>query len=137
MAKRIATTTKTRAPRSPLAATRQDTFWLRGSIMAATDVSSPLARKKLPKHIRHTASSKKAALLARNRSTSRELFTARSVDETYREWLQRNQETSLLGLWASWGLTTLSVYQAFSHIYFNWSGILLDPDDWITGSICW
>lgn len=85
--------------------------------------ASSASARKVPKHARHLSSRKTGLGLPRKPSGRFELFVARAEGETLREWLQRNQEASLVSRGLSLALALLSVYQALSHVFLNWSHV--------------
>lgn len=101
--------------------------------MPSSAASSRVLRKT-PKHVRHMTSRKTGLSgMRRQASTRLELFVPRRQDETLREWLQRNQEASLVSRIAGAALVLLSVYQAVAHVVLNWNGIQRIKIEWIIG----
>jgi hypothetical protein len=103
-------------------------------VMPSSAASSHVLRKT-PKHVRHMAN-RKTGLggITRQASSRFELFVPRRQDESLREWLQRNQEASLVSRIVGAALVLLSVYQAFSHVILNWKRIQSVKTEWIIGA---
>lgn len=103
------------------------------SVMPSSTASS--RARKVPKHVRHMTS-RKTGLggITRQASTRFELFVARREDESLREWLQRNQEASLISRILGTALALLSVYQALAHVILNWSRVRSNNDEWVVGA---
>ncbi|KAE9038279.1 hypothetical protein PR003_g5987 [Phytophthora rubi] len=95
-----------------------------------SDLSS-VAKKKVPKHLRHAISSRNKAVVPRPNRKPRVYLVKRFEGEPLREWVERNLESSLAGNIFNATTTVLSTFQALFHISLNWTGLRIGFDPWM------
>ncbi|KAG6612479.1 Calcium-activated potassium channel subunit alpha-1 [Phytophthora cinnamomi] len=96
-----------------------------------SDLSSPTAKKNVPKHLRHAISSKNKVIPSRPKRKPRVYLAKRFEGEPLREWVQRNLESSLAGNIFNATTAVLSTFQALFHISLNWTGLRIGLDPWM------
>ncbi|KAJ8577275.1 hypothetical protein ON010_g1930 [Phytophthora cinnamomi] len=99
-----------------------------------SDLSSPTAKKNVPKHLRHAISSKNKVIPSRPKRKPRVYLAKRFEGEPLREWVQRNLESSLAGNIFNATTAVLSTFQALFHISLNWTGLRIGLDPWMQGT---